>query len=382
MRRIIIGMEYGSLQPRRWEKNNGFDVTSYAVSWFKDRYNEETLTIKPPYQRRPVWGLRQKVKLIESILLRLPIPELFIDETTDDEGNTSFAIIDGQQRTRAVLQFMGMDRDPLEADYNDFSLDTLDSDSPFKDKTFKELSSTERKSLYSYKFSIRTLYNPSDLEVRDTFKRINQYLTKLNDQELRNATYSGPFVALVERLANNKFWTQQGFFRTSHVRRMKDLQYISELLIGVVSGPQGGSTKVIDEYYSNFEDYKEEIPNEEDIEEQYEDALETIETLFPDLKKAGRFRNLADFYSLFVAISALKKDIGFPGSGKGLSEMRKELLSFSEEVDNRLGNPKAHVSDPAIKYARNVEKGVNDKSRRSARHKALTEVLKDHGVFS
>ena len=44
-----------------------FDVTSYAVSWFKDRYNEETLTIKPPYQRRPVWGLRQKVKLIESV---------------------------------------------------------------------------------------------------------------------------------------------------------------------------------------------------------------------------------------------------------------------------------------------------------------------------
>jgi hypothetical protein len=75
----------------------------------------------------------------------------------------------------------------------------------------------ERKDFFSYKFSIRTLYNPSDVEVRDTFKWINQYLTKLNDQELRNATYSGPFVALVETLANNKFWTTQGFFRTSHV---------------------------------------------------------------------------------------------------------------------------------------------------------------------
>jgi hypothetical protein len=358
-----------------------FDVTSYALSWFKDRYNEKTLTIKPPYQRRPVWGLRQKVKLIESILLHLPIPELFIDETTDEEGQTRFAIIDGQQRTRAILQFLGLDRDPLEEDYNDFALDTLDSDSPYKDKTFKELTKDERKEFFSYKFSIRTLYNPSDVEVRDTFKRINQYLTKLNDQELRNATYSGPFVVLVETLANNKFWTTQGFFRTSHVRRMKDLQYVSELVIGVLAGPQGGSTKVVDEYYSNFEDYKDEIPNEDDIRDQYEDTLRTIETIFPDMKKSGRFKNLADFYSLFVAIASRHRaDVKFPESGKGLAALRDALLKFSEEVDRRLSNPKAHVSDPAIKYARNVEKGVNDKSRRSARHIALTDVLEDHGV--
>jgi len=358
-----------------------FDVTSYAVSWFKDRYNEETLTIKPPYQRRPVWGLRQKAKLIESILLRLPIPELFIDETTDEDGKTSFAIIDGQQRTRAVLQFMGLDRDPLEEEYNDFALDTLDSDSPFKDKTFKDLVKTERQSFFSYKFSIRTLYNPSDLEVRDTFKRINQYLTKLNDQELRNATYSGPFVSLVETLANNAFWTDQGFFRTAHVRRMKDLQYVSELVIGVVAGPQGGSTKIIDEYYSNFEDYEDEIPNEDDIKEQYEAALETIESVFPELKKGGRFKNLADFYSLFVAIAALQRgEITFPESGKGLGSLRDALVKFSTEVDERLSDPKAKVSDPAIKYAKAIEKGVNDKSRRSARHKALTTVLAKHGV--
>lgn len=358
-----------------------FDVTSYALSWFKDRYNEETLTIKPPYQRQPVWGLRQKAKLIESVLLELPIPELFLDETTDDEGKTRFAIIDGQQRTRAVLQFLGLDRDPLEQEYNDFELDTLDSDSPYKDKNFKDLSAAERKTFFSYKFSIRTLYNPSDLEVRDTFKRINQYLTKLNDQELRNATYSGPFVRLVEALANNKFWTEQGVFRTSHIRRMKDVQYVSELVIGVASGPQGGSTSVIDDYYSNFEDYKDEIPNEEDIKERYESTIETIKAIFPELKKAGRFKNLADFYSLFVSIAALNREgTEFANNGKGLTNLRQALVEFSDAVDKRLSNPKAQVSDPAIQYARAIEKGVNDKSRRSARHKALVTVLEKHGI--
>jgi len=300
------------------------------------------------------------------------------------QGQTLFAIIDGQQRTRAVLQFMGLDRDPLEEDYNDFALDTLDSDSPFKDKTFKDITSSERKSFFSYKFSIRTLYNPSHLEVRDTFKRINQYLTKLNDQELRNATYSGPFVALVETLANNRFWSDKGFFRTSHIRRMKDLQYVSELLIGLIAGPQGGSTKVIDEYYSNFEEYEDEIPNEEDIHEQYDYALKVVDTIFfPNMKTAGRFKNLADFYSLFVAIAALHRDGSeLPDAGKKLAELREDLLAFSVEVDQRLSNPKAHVSEHAIKYARAIEKGVNDKSRRSARHKALLGVIEQHVVSS
>jgi len=138
---------------------------------------------------------------------------------------------------------------------------------------------------------------------------------------------------------------------------------------------------VIDEYYSNFEDYDDEIPNEEDIKDQYEAALETIEAVFPQLKKGGRFKNLADFYSLFVAVAALQRnDVTLPDSGKGLIGLRDALLAFSTEVDERLSDPKAKVSDPAIKYAKAIEKGVNDKSRRSARHKALTTILAKHGT--
>jgi len=319
---------------------------------------------------------------MESVLLRLPIPELFIDETTDEDGKTQFGIIDGQQRTRAVLQFLGLDRDPLEQDYNDFSLETLESDSPYKDKTFKDLTATERKAFYSYKFSIRTLYNPSDLEVRDAFKRINQYLTKLNDQELRNATYSGAFVGLVGRLADNEFWTNNGFFKTSHIRRMKDLQYIAELVIGVGYGPQGGSSKIVDEYYSLFEEYDDEIPDQTDILDRYEYALQGAHAIFPDLMKAGRFKNLADFYSLFVALAALKREgQKVPLTGKNLASLRTDLLEFSREVGQRLGDPKAIVPEEAIKYSRAIEKGVNDKSRRSARHDALLSVL-DHHITS
>jgi hypothetical protein len=356
-----------------------FDVDSYAITWFKDRYNEETLEIKPPYQRRPVWGLRQKAKLIESILLKVPIPELFIDESTSSEGETSFAMIDGQQRTRAVLQFLGLDRDPLEQEYNNFALETLDTDSPWKDKTFKDLTGEERKEFFSYKFSVRTLYNPSDLEVRDTFKRINEYLTKLNDQELRNATYSGRFVQLVSECADNPFWTDNKLFRTANIRRMKDLQFLSELLIGVGFGPQAGSGSAIDEYYSLYEEYGDQIPEETDIMDRYNYALTLIMAIFPDFSKAGRFKNLTDFYSLFVAIAAIKRERkSLPTSAKGLSKLRSELLTFSDAVDGRLSNPQKTAPLNIAKYARAIEKGVSDKSRRSTRHEVLVDLLSEH----
>src|SRR5690349_6065204 len=93
------------------------------ISWFRDRYVDGSLTIKPTYQRRPVWARKQKCYLIESILLGFPIPEIYVQHSTTAEGISSFAIVDGQQRIRAILQFIGVERDPKEQEFNSFVLD-------------------------------------------------------------------------------------------------------------------------------------------------------------------------------------------------------------------------------------------------------------------
>src|SRR5579864_6539815 len=109
-----------------------FDSSVQTIGWIRDRFREGTLKIKPPYQRKPVWVARQKCYLIESILRGLPIPEIYIQQTTSAEGDTEYAIVDGQQRIRAVLQFIGSETDPEEAIYNKFALDKL-IDSDWKD---------------------------------------------------------------------------------------------------------------------------------------------------------------------------------------------------------------------------------------------------------
>src|SRR5229473_97399 len=87
-----------------------FNSTEHPVSWFRDNYKSGTLRIKPPYQRKPVWSPKQKCRLIESILLGMPIPEIYIQHTvTGDEDDTSFAVVDGQQRIRTLVQFIGVE---------------------------------------------------------------------------------------------------------------------------------------------------------------------------------------------------------------------------------------------------------------------------------
>jgi len=345
-----------------------FDSTVHPISWFRDRYREGTLTIKPPYQRKPVWAARQKCYLIESVLMRLPIPEIYVQQTTSADGETKYAIVDGQQRIRTVLQFVGSETDPAEQEYNKFSLDMLPPESDWRNKSFTDLSDDEKKGFYGYKFAVRYLNTESDPEVRDMFERLNRFLTPLKPQELRNSRFTGPFVQLTVKLADDEYWAENRIVTAAQIRRMGDVEFVSELLIGVLHGPQGGSAKVIDEYYVQFEDYEDEFPDQKRAEKLFQATLELIPKVLPDIKET-RWSNKTDFYTLFVAFASQLKSLDLPDSVVG--KVRKSLDSFEEEVALRLADERAKVSKEAVNYVRSVEKGANDKLRRANRQAAL-----------
>jgi hypothetical protein len=342
------------------------------ISWFRDRYVEGTLKIKPPYQRKPIWTAKQKCYLIESILLGLPVPEIYIQQTTTSEGASTYAIVDGQQRIRTVLQFIGCDTNSIEQEYNKFPLDKLKPDSPWKNMTFTDITDEQKRRFYGYSFAVRYLNTESDKEVRDMFERLNKYLTPLNAQELRNATYTGPFIKLAEKLADNEYWAENRIVRAAAIRRMLDVEFMSELLIGVMHGPQGGSAKIIDEYYKQYEDYEDEFPEQQRVERSFSEVLTKIQLIFPEIK-VTRWGNKTDFYTLFVTLASLLRTSELPQ--KKVREIRKALDGFAKEIDRRLADEEATVSRSAIDYVRAVEKGANDKKRRADRQAALIEVI-------
>jgi hydroxypyruvate isomerase len=125
-----------------------------------------------------------------------------------------------------------------------------------------------------------------------------------------------------------------------------------------------------------YEPHEDEFPEESRVKRLFSKTLDTIKRLFPKISDTSRWGNRADYYSLFVALGNLLIDHKLPHrSEKALS---KKLNEFAAEVDRRLERANAQSSELAQAYARAIEKGVNDKARRTDRHEALTEVIKPY----
>ena len=345
-----------------------FNNSEHPISWFKKEYADQNLQLRPPYQRMPVWSVTQKCYLIETILMNLPVPEIFVQLSTTADGDTKYDVVDGQQRIRTVLQFVGSEDDPKEEFFNKFALEKLPTTSRWYNQSFVDLSEDERRQFYGYKFCVRYLENGSDDDIRDMFKRLNKNQTPLNAQELRNASYTGPFYKLVCQLADNEYWAENRIVTAAHIRRMKDLEFVSNLLIGVIHGPQPGSAKSVDEYYFQYEDFEDQFPNQRAVKARFENALQLVRELFPEIKDF-RWGNTTDFYSLFVVLADLLREHDVIKSK--VKELRTKLIQFAKDVYRRLADENVVAGEDVIKYVRAVEKGANDKARRASRHESL-----------
>ncbi|MEQ1607218.1 MAG: DUF262 domain-containing protein [Pyrinomonadaceae bacterium] len=351
-----------------------YKSSDQIVQWFRDEYRRDNLKIKPPFQRKPVWAAKQKCYLVESILLGVPIPEIYIQREVSATGDVQYALVDGQQRIRTVLQFIGADLDPREQDSNQFILDKLRDGSPWKNLTFAELSEDEKIRFYNYSFAVRFLTADSETEIRDVFRRLNQFQSELKPQELRNAIFGGPFMRLAQDLADDEYWAENRIVSPALIRRMNDIEFVSELLIGVMHGPQGGSAKDIDEYFERFEDYEDEFPGQREAKKLFNLAWDSARSVLPEIKST-RWSNKTDFYTLFVAFAALLRSAKLPANK--VSPLRKHLIDFADRVKIRLADEKSKSSDNVVGYVRAVEKGANDKKRRGDRHLALVSEIED-----
>ena len=221
---------------------------------------------------------------------------------------------------------------------------------------------------------MRFLYTDDRREVEDVFKRLNKFTLPLKAQELRNATYHGAFAKLSEQLADDEYWAVNRIVSPAAIRRMADIEMMSDLLIGLLHGPQGGSAKIIDQYYEQYEPFEDEFPEQNRTKRQFDQTLDTIKRLFPSIANVPRWGNRADFYSLFIAIGNLLWDHNLPR--KSEKPASKKLIEFAKEIDRLLENPTASANPVSKKYARAIEKGSNEKARRMDRHEALVEIIK------
>jgi len=161
------------------------------------RFTKGRLHVQPIYQRQFVWDKIKSSRLIESALLDIPIPIVYLSEEKDGKEN----VIDGQQRLTAFFSFI----DGKFPNNSEFKLAGLKVFTELNGKKFNELSEEFQDKISTYKMRVIKFKKESDGDLQfEIFARLNTGSVPLNDQELRNCVFRGRFNELIKELSQDK----------------------------------------------------------------------------------------------------------------------------------------------------------------------------------
>ncbi len=170
----------------------------YDLETLVNRIRKKQIKLDPEYQRKKRWNDEASSQLIESLILNIPIPTIYLSQDIDvdeeDEGISRYSVIDGQQRLTAIFKFMT----------NELVLIGMGVLEPLNGYTYDELPPFLKRRLEERTIKCLRIDSTLDAQVKyDIFERLNSGAVKLEAQELRNAIYRGPFNDLVKHIARD-----------------------------------------------------------------------------------------------------------------------------------------------------------------------------------
>jgi hypothetical protein len=181
-----------------------YQTNNFLLPQLKDLVIKgDILNIRPEYQRRLRWATPQKSRLIESLLLNIPVPPIFLYENSE----ARYEVMDGQQRLNAIKEFLE----------GDFRLSGLQVLAPLNGLSYSKAPPRVKRALDRASLSAIVLLLESDSDSgnqftitdirRFIFDRLNTGGTKLNAQEIRNAIYPGSFNQAIVDLTRDDLFT-------------------------------------------------------------------------------------------------------------------------------------------------------------------------------
>ncbi|HDR4733094.1 TPA: DUF262 domain-containing protein [Bacillus cereus] len=338
-------------------------ILNYNVYELWKYYQEDMLKVNAGYQRRDVWLKKDKVRLIESLLIGSIVPEIYLWENRM-EDSISYEIIDGQQRLKGIFEYISDAPFKLEKRWLEFP------ESEYANLTFEQLDSENKNKIYRYQLLVRVISNIENDEIVKLFSRLNSTSYSLNPQELRNADFNGEFLRLSERIADLDFWNKYNVFSKNDSRRMKDIEFCSSLLIFLRQGFQTESQALITGIYDRYNDSYPEA--EEDL-----DKIMSILLVIDEfLKVDDSFsKNKVHLYTLFtLAYWFLENGV----------EINNDILKSFEAFCNyyKMPEDELEAQDLSEEYLSNLLdyksaslEGTKSKMKRFRRFEKLRQIL-------
>jgi hypothetical protein len=244
----------------------------FSIRLLKEQIDDGTLVLADDFQRRRIWDDSKASRLIESLLINVPIPVCYFTELEDG----SCSVIDGQQRLTAIYRYMN----------NEFSLVSLRIRNDLNGKIFSNLGVSDRRSIEHRSLRCILILKKSDPEILfDVLDRLNANSVKLNRQELRNSLYKGDLSQLIRELAETETF-KKARRAIDLDKRMNDYELILRFFAFHFNGTsyQGDLPRFLDDYLR----LGQKLPQER-IDEHRQVFLKTIDQVY-DVFSANSFR--------------------------------------------------------------------------------------------
>lgn len=329
----------------RFDKSQRDLVTSvvdYNLGSLAELVNKEKIDLAPRYQRRYRWDAKRQSKLIESFLMNVPIPPIFLNE--DRYG--TYAVIDGKQRIFAIREFI---RGRLK-------LRGLEVFEEVNGKTIDSMPSRLRDILET-RANIRAIIilPQSQPAVKfEVFKRLNTGGVRLNPQEIRNSSYPGPLNNLILDLSVrpefHALLSIKDKDRSAIYREMRDAEFALRFFTfrETWNSFSGGMMRHMDEFM--LENQRLEGRPLAMLREDFEQTLGAVEAAFGDHafqrwvpnKASWRQQVLASLFDAEMFAARGKDPEQLRANRDGIEKKLKEMFSnaeFREAIDAATNTP-------------------------------------------
>lgn len=230
----FVGVEDSGEDTFDEDDNDPFDPSSISIEkktismdTIVRRLGQETFILNPDFQRKEVWDEDRKCKLIESLLLKIPIPMFYVSADSSD----NWTVVDGLQRLSTIRDFVLGKKYLISKNEEDkgegFQLKGLDfCGKQLNGRTMKKLPTVFFNRIMETELTF-TIINPGTPEdvKRNIFKRINTGGKMLSPQEIRNALYGGVSSRLLTQLASMSIFHEATCWSVKD-ERMEDKELI------------------------------------------------------------------------------------------------------------------------------------------------------------
>ncbi|MDF6015579.1 DUF262 domain-containing protein [Vibrio harveyi] len=291
---------------------------SPTVSLLYDRVLHNEIDLTPEYQRKDrIWPLKDRARLIESILLGLPLPVFYFAERankdTDSEVDFDWVVIDGLQRTTTLVDFV----------QGKFALKELNQLPKYNTYYFKDLPRKEQRKIREYQIHghLIQVSNDSEEMIRELFHRINTYGKNLSYQEIRSALYPGSASRFCKYFSSENIFLDSIPAKVSD-ERMLDVEYVLRATAYLILGFEKYFYKTNDDFLCHAMKVLNEYNYEKDrdiflsdkifqiIDYKLRESLKTISLIFGNdaFKKEPKGKLNKIIFESLVSIFAMMSD--------------------------------------------------------------------------